>query len=84
MAIVRVEKVGLLVVEMKTVEQDATDGVSRIDKIALTGSEHNYSLYISCYTEILFTNLQPQDCGGAKISVILTFLPSLVALGRHG
>ena len=39
MAIVKVDRVGLLVVVMKTVVQDSTDGVSRIDKIALDGSE---------------------------------------------
>ena len=39
MAIVNVERVGSLVVVMTTVVQEATDGVSRIDKIALDGSE---------------------------------------------
>ena len=39
MAIVKVDKAGLLVVVMKTLVQEATDGVSRIEKIALDGSE---------------------------------------------
>ena len=41
MAIVNVERVGSLVVVMTTIVQEATDGVSRIDKIALDGSEEN-------------------------------------------
>ena len=45
MATVKVDRVGLLVVVMKTVVQDSTDGVSRINKIALDGSKKNMNWY---------------------------------------
>ena len=46
MAIVRVDRVGLLVL-VKTVVQDTTDGVSRIYMITLDGSKIN----IICHSE---------------------------------
>ena len=39
MSIVKVDMVGLPAVVMMTVEQDVTDGVSRIDRIALDESK---------------------------------------------
>ena len=55
MAIVNFDRVGLLVVVMKTVVQDSTVGVSRIDKIAFVGSK-KIRINTQTGTELILTS----------------------------